>query len=205
MSSSYKGVLIMVVVGSLIVALAAIAIALGPSAGFWGWVVRGAAMVGYAFTFLAILSSAYMRQLYRLLGRPFLWGHHVLSVLSLILVTLHPLGVAIDAASAAVFVPRFDSWRVFLELGGRPALYLMWAASLAALLRRSWRKSWRTVHLLNYVAFMLGTIHAVLIGSDLGRPWLRPIPIILALIMVAVFIQKRMTLRRGRARTRNER
>jgi hypothetical protein len=186
----------------MVVALAALAIALGPSADVWGWVVRGSAIVGYVFAFLAILSSAYMRQLLRILGRPFLWAHHVVAAGSLILVTLHPLGVAIDAASAAVFIPRFDSWRVFLELAGRPALYLMYVGSLAALLRRSWRKSWRIIHVLNYVAFALGTVHAVLIGSDLGRPALRPIPIIMALIVLAVFVQKRIAQQRVRARRR---
>ena len=192
MNKSTKGTWTMVVLGAIIVLLAAGAIALRPGGSPLHWLVRGAALVGYAAAFLAILSSAYMRELYRALGRPFLWGHHVLSVSSLVLLALHPTALAIETANAAVFVPRFDSWSIFFQLAGRPALYLMWVAALGALLRRSWRKSWRTIHMLNYVAFLLGTVHAVLIGTDLGQPFLRLAPIAMALIVVAVFVRKRM-------------
>ena len=157
-------------------------------------------MVGYVSIFLTILSSAYMRELYRLLGRPFLWGHHVLAISGLVLIALHPTALAIETASAAVFVPRFDSWYVFWLLGGRPALYLIAVASIGALLRKRWRKNWRTIHILNYVAFALGTVHAVLIGTDLGQPFLRLVPITMGLVMVAVFVRKRLGQRRAKLR-----
>lgn len=197
MSKSAKGTLIMIGLGAITVLLAAVAIALRPGGDLVHWLVRGTALVGYVATFLAILSSAYMRELYRALGRPFLWGHHVLSVSGLILLALHPVGVAIDAASAAVFVPRFDSWMIFFQLGGRPALYLMWIASLGALLRRSWKKGWRTIHLLNYLAFLLGTVHAVLIGTDLSQPFLRLVPIAMAFVVGMVFVRKRLGRKRA--------
>lgn len=198
MSKGARGTAIMVALGAITVLLAIVAILLRPEGAPVHWFVRGAGMVGYVAVFLAILSSAYMRELYRMLGRPFLWGHHVLSGSGLILVALHPIALAIETASAAVFVPRFDSWAVFLQLGGRPALYLFAVASLGALLRRSWRKGWRTMHMLNYVAFLLGTVHAVLIGTDFGQPFLRLIPIAMVLVTTAVFVRKRL----GQTRTR---
>jgi predicted ferric reductase len=160
-------------------------------------------MVGYVAIFLAIVSSAYVRELYRLLGRPFLWEHHVVSISGLILIALHPLALAVETANAAVFVPRFDSWLVFWQLGGRPALYLVAVASLAALLRKRWRRGWRTIHVLNYVAFLLGTVHAVLIGTDFGQPFLRLVPIAMALVAVGVFIRRRLGRRRAKLRRRN--
>lgn len=200
MNKSTRGTLMMIVLGAAILLLAIVAIALRPVGDPVRWFVRGAGMVGYVAIFLAILSSAYMRQLYRLLGRPFLWGHHILSVSGLILIALHPTAHAIETADAAVFVPRFDSWAIFFELGGRPAAYLIAVASLGALLRKGWRKSWRNIHMLNYVAFLLATVHAVLISTDLSQPFLRPIPIAMALAMVAVFVRKRLGQRRARMR-----
>lgn len=202
MSKSTRGTLIMVALGAIVVLLAVVTIALRPEGEPVHWVVRGAGMLGYVSIFLAILSSAFMKELYRLLGRPFLWGHHVLSVSGLILIALHPTALAIESASAAVFVPRFDSWRIFWQLGGRPALYLFAIASLGALLRKSWRKNWRTIHMLNYVAFVLGTVHAVMIGTDFGQPFLRLLPITMALVMVVAFVRKRLGQRRAKGQKR---
>lgn len=164
------------------------------------WVVRGAAIIGYIAVFLASLSSVYMRELNRLFGRPFIWGHHLLSITGLVLLTLHPTVLAIETANAAVFVPKFDSWSVFFQLGGRPALYLMYLAVMAGFIRRKWRKNWRTVHQLNYLAFYLGTIHAVLIGTDFSQPILKFIPIGMAIAITFVFIRKRQGQKRRRSR-----
>jgi len=199
MSKSAKAIWIMVALGAVALLLVAVTVALGPGRDPVVWLVRGAALLGYLSLFIAILASAYMRELYRILGRPFLWAHHVLSVSGLILLFLHPVGAAIDAASVAVFVPRFDSWRLFFTLGGRLAVYLIWIASAGALLRRTWRKSWRIIHMLNYIAFLLGTVHATLIGTDLSRPFLRLIPIAMALVVIWVFVRKRMGKRRVKA------
>ena len=166
----------------------------------WGtplnWAIRGTALLGYQSIFLAIVSSAYMRQLVRLFGRPFVQVHHVVSVAGLILITLHPLGVALDNATISVFVPRFDSVLVFLQLGGRLAWYLVALAALVALLRRSVGRPWRVVHMLNYIAFLLSTVHANLIGTDLQYTVTRVISIVMALVMVGIFVQKRLRRRR---------
>ena len=190
--------LILIALGTIILLLVTVAIVLRPQESPLHWLVRWAGMAGYVAIFLAILSSAYMREMYRLLGRPFLWGHHTVSISGLLLIALHPIALAIETANAAVFVPRFDSWMVFWELGGRPALYLVAIGSIGALLRQSWRKSWRTIHMLNYVAFLLGTVHAILIGTDFGQPYLRLLPIAMALVMVAVFVRKRLGQQRAK-------
>ncbi|MBM4467708.1 MAG: ferric reductase, partial [Chloroflexi bacterium] len=133
-------------------------ISLQPYGSPLNWFIRGSGLMGYLALFLSVLSSAYMRQTSRLFGRPFVKVHHILTVTGLVLVTLHPLGVAINAGSLRVFLPRFDSWVVFLKLGGRPAWYLIAAASLAAVLRKTIGRNWRGIHALNYVAFLLVTI-----------------------------------------------
>jgi hypothetical protein len=160
------------------------------------WVVRGAALLGYQYVFLSIISSAFMRPLIKFFGRSFVNIHHVLTITGLVLITLHPLSAAIDSASLAVFVPRFASWRLFLSLGGRPAWYLIGLAALAAAFRKPIGKQWRLIHYLNYAAFWLASIHASLIGTTFVGTGPRYIVLkvvigILAAATVATLVQKR--------------
>lgn len=181
----------LVLVGTVTLILVSILISLRPYGTPLNWLIRGAALMGYLAIFLSVVSSAYMRQMSRIFGRPFIKVHHILTMTGLVLVTLHPLGAAIDAGSLSLFLPRFDSLVAFLEWGGRPAWYLITAASLAAVLRKSIGRNWRTVHLLNYVAFLLVTIHANMLGTDLQHTIVKAVSVALALVVVVIFIQKR--------------
>jgi DMSO/TMAO reductase YedYZ heme-binding membrane subunit len=60
-----------------------------------------------------------------------------------------------------------------------------------ALFRTRLRKQWRTIHWLNYLAFLLATTHAVLLGSNFQVPAMKVIPIVLALALVVIFVWKR--------------
>lgn len=160
--------------------------------------IRGLALLGYLAVFAAIVSSAYLRQIYRAFGRPFVKVHHIVSVGGLVLITLHPAAVAIQNASARVLVPTFASLDGFLRWGGSPAWILIGIASLTALLRTSIGKRWRLIHVLNYVAFALATVHALLIGTDTQRPGLRVVVLLLAAIAGATFVQKRLARRKQR-------
>jgi sulfoxide reductase heme-binding subunit YedZ len=168
------------------------------------WLARGLALSGYSAVFLSILSSAYLRELVRFFGRSFVKVHHVASVTGLVLIGLHPVVVAINTSSAAVFIPRFDSLLVFLTLGGRLAWYLIGIASLAALLRVRLKNTWRSIHYLNYVAFLLASVHASLLGTTFfGRGVqgivLKAVLAVLALVVVYVFVRRRLA-RRSRRR-----
>jgi len=164
------------------------------------WLIRAFALLGYQFIFLAILSSAFLRELVRFFGRPFITLHHIVSVSGLVLISLHPIGVAYEQASLAVFLPRFDSLRLFLTLGGRPAWYLLFLAVLAAFLRQVIGKGWRWVHLLNYVAFLLGTAHANLIGTNFQDLGPRVGSIVMALAVVAVLVRRRIPARAAKGK-----
>jgi len=161
------------------------------------WAIRSAALLGYQMVFVSVISSAYVVQLVRLFGRPFIKLHHIASVAGLILITLHPIGVAYDAASARVFVPDVSSLRAFLALGGRPAWYLIAIAALVALLRKPIGPAWRVIHPLSYIAFLLATIHGNLIGSNLQAAVPRVLSILMALAVVAVFVRRRMPRRKA--------
>jgi len=167
------------------------------------WLVRGAALLGYWAVFLSILSSAYLRELIRFFGRSFVKVHHVASVTGLALIAVHPVAVAINTSSLVVFLPRFDSLRVFLALGGRLAWYLIGIASLAALLRANLKRYWRAIHYLNYIAFFLASVHATLLGTTFSGQGVRAIiakavVAALSLVVVYVFVRKQMGKRSRR-------
>jgi hypothetical protein len=163
------------------------------------WLIRGAALLGYLTIFTAILSSAYMPQLVRFFGRPFVKVHHVASITALVAMMVHPILLAWENGTLSVFVPRFDSLRVFLTFAGRVVWPLVGIAALAAWLRKPIGKNWRVIHYLNYLAFWLVTAHAILIGSNFQSLTMRVIAIVLALVTIAVLIQKRLS-KRKRAR-----
>jgi DMSO/TMAO reductase YedYZ heme-binding membrane subunit len=171
-------------------------VALQPNVTPLYWAIRTCALLGYLGVFLAAVSSAYMRRLVRYFGHPFVQTHHALSVTSLVLITLHPLAVALSFRSLSVFVPLFDSWIVFLRWGGRVAWYLLGLAALAALLRARFRQQWRAVHMLNYLAFFLATAHAILLGTDFQSVILKTLAIAMAIVVVVTLIQKQLQRRR---------
>ena len=153
--------------------------------------MRGAAMLGYMYVFLACLSSAFLQDMNRYFGRPYLRVHHLLATMGLTLLSIHGLTVAWDSRSAAVFLPRLDSVEGFLLWGGPPAYILIWIAVIAAAMRMSIGARWRLLHWLNYIAFMLGTVHALMIGTDFSNSAPGWVATAMALVVIAVFLNKR--------------
>jgi sulfoxide reductase heme-binding subunit YedZ len=192
----------LVLAGVVLLALVAAIVATQPRPKPIFWIIRGAALLGYLSIFVSILSSAYMPQLVRFFGRPFAQVHHVASITGLAAMMVHPLMIAWNSATLSVFVPHLDSFVGFLTFGGRVVWPLAGLAALAAWLRKPIGKNWRVIHYLNYLAFWLVTVHAILIGSNFQSLAVRAIAVILALATVAVLVQKRLSQRkRSRARS----
>jgi predicted ferric reductase len=127
--------------------------------------------------------------------------HHALSITGIVLIVLHPLGAVLDWGSASVLIPKFDSPSEFLRWGGPPALYLIGVASLAAALRKLAGKHWRAVHILSYIAFLLATSHAAMLGTEFtgGETQsiiARIVAIFMAVAVAVTFVQKRLRSRR---------
>ncbi len=162
--------------------------------------IRAGAILGYLAVFFTSLSSLYMRELTRFFGRPFLKLHHIVAITGLVMLVLHAGGIALESSTLRTFLPRFDSLEVFLQLGGRPAFWLIAIASLAALFRSSLGKKWQVIHWLNYLAFLLGTIHAQLIGTNFQNLGMKIASSVLALVLIGVFVQKRIQ-KQGRKKT----
>ena len=165
-------------------------------------VIRAGALMGYLGVFLTALSSNYMRELTRFFGRSFIKVHHIVSVTALVALTVHAVGVAWRSGSASAFLPSFASWEAFFRLGGRPAFWLLAVTSLTALFRTAIGKNWKVIHWLNYLAFILGTIHAQMIGPNFQHIGVRIASAIMALVLIGVFVWKRTRKQRALAKAK---
>jgi predicted ferric reductase len=134
------------------------------------FLIRFGALVGLTSMSFATLLASDLKFVFRNFGKPFMKIHHIFAILGLIFITVHPVVFAISQMAITVFAPRFDSWIVFWELAGRPAFYLIYLGTIAALLRRKIKNSWRYLHFLNYIVLIFGYVHGVLIGSDFNNP-----------------------------------
>ncbi|NLE45419.1 MAG: hypothetical protein GX620_11920 [Chloroflexi bacterium] len=180
------------------IVLVAIVVSLSPYGSLINRFVRALALFGYLNIFAATLSSMYLRQLVTYFGRPFVQVHHVMSVTGLVVIALHPVAFALQRGTVSVFVPDFGSWSSFFANGGRVAIYLIMLAAVAARLRKALGDWWRVVHMLNFVGFWLGAVHAFLIGTEFVSIPAKALLVVLAVITVAVFATNR--IRRAKRR-----
>lgn len=179
------------IVAASILAITAVLNALVPYGTWLDFVVRSTALFAYMTIFLSIVSSNYMAHMVRLFGGPFVRVHHLATITALALLVLHPLGVAWYSSSLSVFVPATDSWYSFFLYAGRPAWYLLAVAAIAAALRKVLPASWRPLHWLNYLAFLLATVHGILLGISFQFLVVKIVAGLMALIVIVIFVLKR--------------
>lgn len=163
--------------------------------------VRIAGLTGFVLLAVAATMTPFSRDIYRLCGRSFLAFHHGFAASGLVLITLHPVFLAIRVMNPAVFLPIFSPFRTFLLMAGRPALILIYVALAGILLRRAIPGYWRVVHGLVWVALILGIIHGNLIGIDFANPVIFVIFNGLAAIAVGALVLKRVQRRATAAGT----
>lgn len=187
-----KGFLILSIIGIIYLAVLLIALFTIPFnpenfflriAGLWGYITLAA----------AIIMTAFAKEIYKNLGRPFIKIHHLFAFSGIILITLHPVLSAVSSGTLSVFIPDFSSWYRFWIFAGRPALIILYIALIAALFRKKIR-SWRIIHAFMTLMLVLGFFHAVLLGSDFKNPAMLFIySSIFGLVMTA-FVIKRVQL-----------
>ncbi|MCW4004681.1 MAG: hypothetical protein NWE95_12300 [Candidatus Bathyarchaeota archaeon] len=121
---------------------------------------------GFIALSIATIITAFLKEITIYLKKPFLKVHHYLAAAGLVLITLHPIMLAIQFLNPAVFLPNLQTLYLFLFYGGRQALIIIYIAIAAVLLRRKIAAYWRWFHALMYVALFFGIIHANLSGTD---------------------------------------
>ena len=159
---------------------------------FFQFFRRITGLAGIASLFIAILLSLLVRQSRQIFGVTYIKVHHFFSITGLLFISLHPIIMAIDFGTSRIFIPNFSSWNAFLVNAGRPALYLIYIATIAAILRRNIAKYWRYIHSLLYIAFILGAIHGILSGSDLRNTVLYVLYIVMITTVMVIFLYKRV-------------
>jgi len=163
---------------------------------------RFAGTFGFISVFLAIVSSEYITRMKKISGLPFLRAHHNLARIGIVLILLHPLTFVLEGRGFEIFSPISQSSN-FISLAGRPALYMFLLAAGTALYRKKYR-NWIKIHYLNYLAFLLVTIHALRLGTDFGSGIMRLLPIGMAIIVLGIFIQKRSAKRSKKQGIKNK-
>lgn len=128
--------------------------------------VRIFALEGFFMLSVAVIITPFLKEIKQSLGKSFLRVHHIFAVAGLILVTLHPVLLAIESLNAAIFLPNFRTWYLFWLLGGRQALIVIYIALAAVLLRKQMTRFWRVFHALMYVALFFAIVHGNLIGTN---------------------------------------
>jgi predicted ferric reductase len=116
-------------------------------------------------------------------------AHHYLARIGILLILIHPMTFILEGKSIQIFSP-ISSTNVFIALAGRPAFYLFLLAAGIAIYRKKYR-NWRKVHYLSYLAFLLISIHALMIGADFTINIMRILTLAMTVIVIATFIDKR--------------
>ena len=182
--SRYRFLLFFLPPAAILVALTVFQLRAIPSDPLYS-IIRGAGILAYGASFLAIITSAFPKEATKLSGSSFLRVHHVFAFCALALMLVHASATWASFGTVKVFVPHFETFRGFLVLGGRVALPLFIITAVTAKYGRSIRY-WRKIHLLNYAAFILATTHAILIGTDFDSAPMRALAYFFAAAAVAV-------------------
>ncbi|NLN44887.1 MAG: ferric reductase [Methanosarcina sp.] len=148
---------------------------------------------GYLTMFLAIITSEYMAKMKKVSGLSFIKAHHNLARVGILLILIHPLTFALEGRGIQILSP-ISQTNIFIALAGRPAFYLFLLTAGIALYRKRY-KNWRKVHYLSYLAFLLVSTHALMIGDDFRLTIMRILAFSMAVTVIAIFIHKRLASR----------
>jgi len=158
--------------------------------------IRIAGLTGFVALAGAMIMTPFLPEIYRNFGRPFLRIHHLFAVAGIVLVTLHPVLLAIRVMTVAVFLPAFGFLYEFFALGGRLALILMYGALAGVFLRAAIPAGWRALHALMWVVLILALLHGMLIGTDFREPLIGALFTTLTIAALGAFFAKRIKRRR---------
>jgi hypothetical protein len=128
--------------------------------------VRLFALNGFIALSIATILTAFLKEVTLFFKKPFTRIHHYFAAVGLVLITLHPIVLAIQMVNLGVFLPNLNSLYLFLFFGGRQALIIIYIAVAAVLLRRKIMAYWRPFHALMYLALFFAIVHADLSGTD---------------------------------------
>lgn len=165
--------------------------------------IRLFALNGFIALSIATIMTAFLKEITLFFKNSFTRIHHYFAATSLVLITLHPVALAIQMLNPAVFLPNMSSFYLFMFYGGRQALIIIYIALVAVLVRRKITAYWRPFHALMYVALFFGIVHANLSGHDFGNIIILVVFNGLFAATLIAFALKRLQFYRIKARKKN--
>ena len=135
--------------------------------------IRLLALNGFIALSIAAMMTPFLKEVTFFFKKSFVKVHHYFAAAGLLLITLHPLAVSIQALNLTILLPNVGSLYLFLFYGGSVALISIYVAFGAVLLRKKITAHWRPFHALMYLALFFGVVHANLIGFDLQSIYLK--------------------------------
>ena len=131
------------------------------------FLIRLLALNGFIALSIAAIMTPFIKEITVFLRKPFTKVHHYFAAAGLVLITLHPITVAIQTLNPALLLPQVGSLDLFFLYGGSVAFIAIYVSFGAVLLRRKIASYWRSFHALMYVALFFAVVHGNLLGFDL--------------------------------------
>jgi predicted ferric reductase len=153
--------------------------------------IRLLALNGYVALSIAAILTPFIKEITLSFKKSFIKVHHYFAAAGLLLITLHPISVAILFMDPGILLPNFESLSSFFFYGGSIALIAIYIAFGAVLLRRTVVAYWRYFHAFMYVALFFGVVHANLRGFDFENGFIAVIYDGLFAAAIAAFVLKR--------------
>jgi predicted ferric reductase len=153
--------------------------------------IRLLALNGYIALSVAAILTPFIKEVTLFFKKSFIKVHHYFAAAGLLMITLHPIAVAILFANPSILLPNFASLSNFFFYGGSISLIAIYTAFGAVLLRRKVVAYWRYLHALMYVALFFGVVHANLWGRDFENSFIVVIYDGLFAVAIAAFVLKR--------------
>jgi methionine sulfoxide reductase heme-binding subunit len=152
--------------------------------------LRFSGLFGFLSLSLGVIMNLLKKEIKSVIGQPFIIVHHIFVITGLILITIHPLSLALSFNDFSIFIPDTSSVYLFLLNGGRFAIFLIYLGFFAAVFRSVLKGRWIQIHRIVYLALILVIIHANLIGEDLFDPVIRVLFNVIAGIVIIAGLVK---------------
>ncbi len=179
----------------------------------WWYAIRAAGLMTWATTATSIvlgllLSLGATRQRAKFLPtKPWLIDlHRFVGGMSVVFLLIHIVALwvhdFIDFDAVHLAIPGTSPWRPLAVAWGVVAAWMMLAIEGSSLIKdRIPERLWHGIHLLSYLVAILGTVHAITAGSDMGNPIVRTVGLALWLVIVMLTIARVAMARADRSDT----
>lgn len=162
----------------------------------WWYFARSAGLLTWATACASIILGLMMstRKVGQKTNGPWVLDlHRFLSGLTIIFLLLHMVALWADSfvtfGWAELLVPGVSEWRPLPVAFGVLAFWILLGVEVSSLVKnRIPVRWWKTLHLGSYAVAVLGTVHGLTAGSDVGNPIVRGLGAVTLLVIVVLTV-----------------